>query len=117
MVFDFFAFDEDYFLGFEEEPVEAQEVVASAGGQGEYEIPDNPARYGLADESELANLIAHYLLLYSGNLDMFINDPLEPDVTALTLVLKSSDTNRLRTITNLISTLFPRRLESRSRRR
>lgn len=107
VVFDFFAFDDDFFPGFEEEPVEAQEVVASAGGQGEYEIPGDPARYGLADESELANLIAQYLLLYSGNLDMFINDPLEPDVTALTLVLKSSDTNRLRTITTLIPTLFP----------
>ncbi|NLZ76450.1 MAG: MMPL family transporter [Spirochaetales bacterium] len=107
VVFDFFAFDDDFYLGFEDEPAQAQEVVASAGGQGEYEIPSDPARYGLADESELANLIAQYLLLYSGNLDMFINDPLEPDVTALTLVLKSSDTNRLRTITTLIPTLFP----------
>lgn len=105
--FDFFAFDDDFFLSFDDEPLYEEEVVASAGGQGEYEIPSDPERYGLANEEDLANLIAQYLLLYSGNLDTFINDPLEPDATALTLVLKSSDTNQLRGIANLIPTLFP----------
>jgi uncharacterized protein len=44
-----------------------------------YEIPLDPAKYGLLNEDDLQNLISQYLVLYSGNLDMFINDSLEPD--------------------------------------
>ena len=105
--FDFFAFDDDFFFGFDEEPLYEEELIATAGGQGEYEIPSDPERYGLANQQELSNLIAQYLLLYSGNLDTFINDPLEPDATTLTLVMKSSDTDQVRLITHLIPTLFP----------
>jgi predicted RND superfamily exporter protein len=51
------------------------------------EIPQDPAKYGLATTEELHDLITQYLVLYSGNLDMFINDALEPDQTLVTVQL------------------------------
>jgi predicted RND superfamily exporter protein len=108
VTFDFFsmdmdwdAFDADY----------DDEYTADAGGQGLYEIPSDPERYGLATEDDLAGLIAQYLLLYSSSLDTFINDPLEPDSTLFTILLKDSDEQRLLELTSLIPTLFPEEWE------
>ncbi|WP_293896694.1 MULTISPECIES: efflux RND transporter permease subunit [unclassified Sphaerochaeta] len=102
-VFDFFS-DTSYEMATEQlyEP-----SVELAGGMGKYEIPLNPAEYGLETEEQLASLIAQYLLLYSSSLDAFINDPLEPDALLITILLKDSDTKTLRHITALIPTLFP----------
>lgn len=76
-------------------------------GEGRYEIPTDPAQYGLEGEDELASLIAQYLLLYSGSLDAFIDDPLEPEHLLLTIQLKDSDTDLLKGISSLIPSLFP----------
>lgn len=102
-VFDFFS-DISYEMATEQlyEP-----SVELAGGMGKYEIPLNPAEYGLETEEQLASLIAQYLLLYSSSLDAFINDPLEPDALLITILLKDSDTKTLRHLTALIPTLFP----------
>jgi predicted RND superfamily exporter protein len=102
-VFDFFS-DTSYEIATEQlyEP-----SVELAGGMGKYEIPLNPAEYGLETEEQLASLIAQYLLLYSSSLDAFINDPLEPDALLITILLKDSDTKTLRHLTALIPTLFP----------
>lgn len=102
-VFDFFS-DTSYEMATEQlyEP-----SVELAGGMGKYEIPLNPAEYGLETEEQLASLIAQYLLLYSSSLDAFINDPLEPDAMLITILLKDSDTRTLRNLTSLIPTLFP----------
>ncbi|MGH0053251.1 MAG: efflux RND transporter permease subunit, partial [Sphaerochaetaceae bacterium] len=78
-----------------------------AGGQGAYEIPSNPEKYGLKNEEELSHLIAQYLLLYSSSLDNFINDPLEPDATLFTILLKTSNSDILRSLVSLIPSLFP----------
>ncbi|MCD6398170.1 MAG: MMPL family transporter, partial [Spirochaetaceae bacterium] len=56
------------------------------------EIPLDPEKYGFTEYGELKNLLSQYLVLYSGNLDMVINDSLEPDKTLLTLQL--SDISR-----------------------
>ncbi len=63
--------------------------LAQGNFQGEAfnEIPLDPAKYGLSKQEELKNLIAQYLILYSGNLDMIINDSLEPDKTLITVQL------------------------------
>ncbi len=102
-VFDFFS-DTSYEMATEQlyEP-----SVELAGGMGKYEIPLNPAEYGLETEEQLASLIAQYLLLYSSSLDAFINDPLEPDALLITILLKDSDTKTLRHLTALIPALFP----------
>ena len=102
-MFDFFSG-----LSFEQGSQELYEPsLEQAGGMGQYEIPLDPARYGLETEQQLADLIAQYLLLYSSSLDAFINDPLEPDALLVTLLLKDSDTQTLRRLSSLIPTLFP----------
>lgn len=103
LVFDFFTD-----LSVEQAGGQAYEPLREqAGGMGNYEIPLDPARYGLVTEEQLAALIAQYLLLYSSSLDTFINDPLEPDAMLITILLKDSDTRTLRNLTSLIPTLFP----------
>ncbi len=92
----------------EEEPLpEADEeplVIAQDGSY--YEIPSDPAKYGLQTEEELSRLITQYLLLYSGNLGKFINDPIEPDSLLMTISLLKTDTPTLRNITNTIKEHF-----------
>ncbi len=92
----------------EEEPVpeaEAEPLVIAQGGSY-YEIPSDPAKYGLQTEEELSQLITQYLLLYSGNLGKFINDPIEPDSLLMTISLLKTDTPTLRNITNTIEEHF-----------
>jgi len=64
-----------------------QEFLAqgNVNGAAFNEIPSDPAKYGLATNEDLKDLVAQYLVLYSGNLDMFINDALEPDRTLVTV--------------------------------
>ena len=59
------------------------------------EVPRDPAKYGLATEEDLRNLISQYLVLYSGSLDFVINDALEPDKTLITLQLNREDRDTL----------------------
>ena len=104
--FDFFggsfgAIDEvDPPIEVEREPL----VVAHDGSY--YEIPSEPAKYGLQTEDELSQLITQYLLLYSGNLGKFINDPIEPDALLMTISLMKTDTPTLRNMTNTIEEHF-----------
>jgi len=79
-------------------------VIAQDGSF--YEIPSDPAKYGLQTEEELGRLITQYLLLYSGNLGKFINDPIEPDSLLMTIRLLKTDTPTLRNITNTIEEHF-----------
>ena len=102
-VFDFFS---DLPLdSVSEEPYES--ASGQKGGQGRYEIPREPAKYALESEDQLASLIAQYLLLYNESLDAFIDDPLEPEHMLITVLLKASDTEKLRQLSALIPTLFP----------
>ena len=101
--FDFFS---DDLFSVSEEPAD-QMQVKSAGGVGSYEIPVDPKRYSLDSEEELSHLIAQYLLLYSASLDTFINDPLEPDATLFTILLKDSQTETLQRLSTLVYELFP----------
>ncbi len=56
------------------------------------EIPTEIAKYPVADESELKNLVSQYLLLYSGSLDQFANDPLQPSESRIQIQLTSHST-------------------------
>ncbi len=103
--FDFFG---GSFGAVDDEPMaEAEEqtlVIAKDGSY--YEIPSEPAKYGLQTEEELSQLITQYLLLYSGNLGKFINDPIEPDSLLMTISLLKTDTPTLRNITTTIEDHF-----------
>jgi len=74
------------------------------------EIPIDPEKYGKESVAELQNMIVQYLLLYSGNLDNFINDDLEPDATLLTIQLKASSDPILRQITTEINNFWTQNL-------
>ncbi|MDR3284914.1 MAG: MMPL family transporter [Treponema sp.] len=47
-------------------------------GASYYEIPADPARYGKSTPEELQRLVSNYLVLLSGNISEYANDPLEP---------------------------------------
>ncbi len=73
-------------------------------GEAFNEIPIEPEKYGFSNSEELKNLIAQYLVLYSGNLDLFINDSLEPDKTLITVQLADiSQKNQKLLMTNIES--------------
>jgi uncharacterized protein len=56
------------------------------------EIPCDPAKYPVETREELANLISQYLLLYSGSLDEFADDALEPTEACMTLQMTNNAT-------------------------
>lgn len=59
-------------------------------GASYYEIPSNPKRYGKETPEELQRLIANYLVLLSGNISDYANDPLEPTAIKSTVQLRTT---------------------------
>jgi len=58
-------------------------------GASYYEIPTDPKRYGKESKEDLQGLIANYLLLLSGNISEYANDPLEPTAIKSTVQLRT----------------------------
>jgi predicted RND superfamily exporter protein len=58
-------------------------------GAAYYEIPLDPKRYGKETPDELQRLIANYLVLLSGNISAYANDPLEPTAIKSTVQLRT----------------------------
>ncbi|MDR1352560.1 MAG: MMPL family transporter, partial [Treponema sp.] len=54
------------------------ERLVNYEGAAYYEIPVDPARYGKKTKEELQRLVSNYLILLSGNIGEYANDPLEP---------------------------------------
>jgi predicted RND superfamily exporter protein len=66
-------------------------------GASYYEIPFIPERYGKSRPEELQQLVSNYLVLLSGNIGDYANDPLEPTAIKTTVQLRTvgqDDTNR-----------------------
>ncbi|MDD2296587.1 MAG: MMPL family transporter [Sphaerochaetaceae bacterium] len=105
--FDFFggSFGLDADFDVEEDVIETNSAV-TWDPQTYHEIPTDPAKYGLETDQDLQNMISQYLLLYSGNLNNFINDSLEPNATLITIQLQQSDTQILRDTTAAINTYW-----------
>ena len=61
-------------------------------GKAYYEIPTDLSKYPASSNEELKNLISQYLLLYSGSLDKFSDDSLEPTQVRMLVQIKVSDT-------------------------
>ena len=81
----------------------ADELVASLArsvnyrGASYYEIPTDPARYAKKDAQGLKELVGNYLVLLSGNISSYADDPLEPKAIRMSVQLKTvgqRDTNR-----------------------
>ena len=101
--FDFFGDMETEALALLPEPQESKQIATQ---ENFYEIPVDPQKYGLKDDNDLKALLSQYLMLYSGNLSMFINDALEPDATLVTIQLHPCETETLRAITSEIQTFW-----------
>jgi len=62
-------------------------------GASYYEIPLNPQRYGKESPDDLRRLIANYLVLLSGNISSYANDPLEPTAIKAIVQLRTTGMN------------------------
>jgi predicted RND superfamily exporter protein len=62
-------------------------------GASYYEIPLNPQRYGKESPDDLRRLIANYLVLLSGNISSYANDPLEPTAIKAIVQLRTMGMN------------------------
>ncbi|MDR1443928.1 MAG: MMPL family transporter [Treponema sp.] len=91
------------------------EKLINYEGYSYYEIPQDPARYGKAGKEELTGLIFSYLLLLSGDISNYANDPLEPTSIKVTVQLKTmgqEDTNRgVDAIHRFVETNFPKNVK------
>jgi predicted RND superfamily exporter protein len=58
-------------------------------GASYYEIPVDPKRYGKETPQELQMIVSNYLLLLSGNISDYANDPLEPNAIKATIQLRT----------------------------
>ena len=80
-------------------------------GAAYYEIPVNPDKYGKQSAEELQALIANYLVLLSGSISSYANDPLEPTAIRSTIQLRTLgeyDSNiALNEISRYIQSNFP----------
>lgn len=85
------SFDDDsFFTEAESEEPTAGEAPAELDPDAYDEIPADPARYGLRDREELKHLIAQYLLLYSGGLESWADDDLEPSIARISVSINTS---------------------------
>ncbi|MDR1904992.1 MAG: MMPL family transporter [Treponema sp.] len=81
-------------------------------GAAYYEIPLDPARYGKTRPEELQQIVSNYLMLLSGDIDDYANDPFEPTAVKTTVQLRTlgdKDTGRaIRDINRFAETNFPK---------
>ncbi len=80
-------------------------------GAAYYEIPADPLRYGKKTPAELQQLISNYLVLLSGDLSSFADDPLEPTAIRMNVQLRTVgqiDTDRaMEAMQSYIAAKFP----------
>jgi len=81
-------------------------------GAAYYEIPRDPARYGKTSDEELKQLVSNYLVLLSGNIGAFADDPLEPTSVRMNVQLRTVgqlDTDRaIDEINRYVAANFPK---------
>src|SRR6056297_1538697 len=61
-------------------------------GSAYYEIPYNPDKYPAETREDLKNLVSQYLLLYSGSMDEWADDALEPRQVRMTAQMRTTGT-------------------------
>jgi predicted RND superfamily exporter protein len=69
------------------------EKLVNYEGTAYYEIPGDPARYGKTKAEELSMLVSNYLVLLSGNISAYANDPLTPTAIKTTVQLRTLGDN------------------------
>ncbi|MHB9292865.1 hypothetical protein Holit_01976 [Hollandina sp. SP2] len=80
-------------------------------GAAYYEIPRDPLRYGKTRPEELQQLVSNYLVLLSGSIESYANDPIEPTAIKTTIQLRTigqDDTDRVvKVINEYVESNFP----------
>jgi predicted RND superfamily exporter protein len=69
--------------------VEEINRLTNYNGATYYEIPTDPAKYGLEDDAALGRLVGNYLLLLAGNISSYANDPLQPTAIKASIQLRT----------------------------
>ncbi len=87
-------------------------IINNYAGAAYDEIPVDPAKYGLETEEDLNALLSQYLILGAGNLEMVINDDLEPDRTLITIQLNDESKETLGNVLTHIHTFWDREIPS-----
>jgi predicted RND superfamily exporter protein len=81
-------------------------------GYAYYEIPQDPPRYGKETKEELSRLVSNYLMLLSGDISAYADDPLEPTSIKTTVQLRTTgqeDTDRgIQAIHRFVEVNFPK---------
>ena len=75
-----------------EDMVNYLEKELNYNGMSYYEIPYDVAKYPVASREQLSDLVSQYLLLFSGSLDKFTDDPLSPKTMRVTVQLRNHST-------------------------
>jgi len=75
-----------------ESMVKELEKQFNYNGEAYNEIPTDVSKYPVADSTGLANLVSQYLLLFSGSMDRFSDDPLAPKTIRVMMQLRSHST-------------------------
>jgi len=84
-----------------EKVVAALEKKFNYNGIDYYEIPDDVKKYPAPSREALSDLVSQYLLLFSGSLDRFANNQLQPSVLRTQVQFRSHSTDD---ITHFIDT-------------
>jgi predicted RND superfamily exporter protein len=95
-----------------EELIQGFNKINNYAGAAYYEIPQDPAKYGLKTEKELNALISQYLILAAGNLGTVINDDLEPDKTLITIQLNDENKASLSNVLTDVHQFWDREIPS-----
>jgi len=96
--------------------VKQMEKLVNYEGASYYEIPADPERYGKTSQEELKDLVSNYLILLSGNISAYANDPLLPTAVKTTIQLRTTgdkDTgNAINSIRAYIEDNFPKTVQT-----
>jgi predicted RND superfamily exporter protein len=71
-------------------------------GETYNEIPYDISKYPVESKEELKNLISQYLLLYSGSLESYSNDAIEPSKALMVVQLKTMNTIPVKEMSKII---------------
>ena len=71
-------------------------------GSAFYEVPYDPAKYPVEEKSELKNLISQYLLLFSGSLNEWSDDALEPRQVRMNVQLTTTGSRDTRPVIHAV---------------
>jgi hypothetical protein len=85
-----------------EEFVDRLNASMNYRGQAYYEIPYDPAKYPAESREQLKNLISQYLLLYSGSMENWADDALEPQKVKMTVQMSTTGTRETVPIVNAV---------------